>query len=53
MTTFIINGSVEVQFSDRVVALSEGDYVQFPGHLTHQIRRTSPQAAVLIVVSEA
>ena len=29
---FIIEGSIEIQFSDRVVALSQGDYVQFPGH---------------------
>ena len=49
---FVIDGSVEVQFSDRVIALCQGDYVQFPGYLTHQIRRTSPQAAALIVVSE-
>lgn len=51
--TFVIAGTIEVQFSDRVIPLSQGDYIQFPGHLTHQIRRTSPQAAVLIVVSDA
>lgn len=50
---FVVEGSVELQFSDRVVALSQGDYVQFPGHLTHQVRRTSPRATVLIVVSDA
>ncbi|MGH7096845.1 MAG: helix-turn-helix domain-containing protein [Stellaceae bacterium] len=50
---FVIAGDIELQFSDRVIPLSQGDYVQFPGHLTHQIRRTSPQATVLIVMSEA
>jgi len=50
---FAIAGEVEVQFSDRVIPLRQGDYVQFPGHLTHQIRRTSPHATVLIVVSDA
>lgn len=50
---FVIAGSVELQFSDRVIALSRGDYIQFPGHLTHQLRRTSPQATVLIVVTDA
>lgn len=51
--TFVIAGEIELQFSDRVIPLTEGDYVQFPGHLTHQIRRTSPRATVLIVVSDA
>lgn len=50
---FVVEGSIEMQFTDRVIALSQGDYVQFPGHLTHQVRRTSPQATVLIVVSDA
>jgi transcriptional regulator with XRE-family HTH domain len=50
---FVVDGSVELQFADRVIALSQGDYLQFPGHLTHQVRRTSPQATVLIVVSDA
>lgn len=49
---YVLDGSIELQFSDRVVTLNSGDYIQFPGHLTHQVRRTSPQATVLIVVSE-
>jgi transcriptional regulator with XRE-family HTH domain len=48
---FVIEGSIEIQFFDRVLPLSKGDYAQFPGHLTHQLRRTSPQTTVLIVVS--
>lgn len=50
---FVVEGSIELQFADRVIALSQGDYVQFPGHLTHQVRRTSPRATVLIIVSDA
>lgn len=49
---FVVEGSIELQFSDRVIALRQGDYAQFPGHLTHQVRRTSPRATVLIVVSD-
>jgi DNA-binding XRE family transcriptional regulator/quercetin dioxygenase-like cupin family protein len=49
---YVLDGSVELQFSDRIVALSAGDYIQFPGHLTHQVRRTSPRATVLVVVSD-
>lgn len=50
---FVVEGSVELQFSDRVITLRQGDYIQFPGHLTRQVRRTSPQATVLIVVSDS
>jgi DNA-binding XRE family transcriptional regulator/quercetin dioxygenase-like cupin family protein len=49
---YVLEGSVELQFSDRVVTLNVGDYVQFPGHLTHQVRKTSPRATLLIVISE-
>jgi len=49
---YVLEGSVELKFSDRVVALDTGDYVQFPGHLTHQVRKTSSETTVLIVVSE-
>lgn len=50
---FVVTGAVEVRFADRVVALKEGDAVQFPGHLSHQVRRTSASASVLITVSRA
>lgn len=50
---FVVEGRIELQFADRVITLSQGDYVQFPGHLTHQVRRTSPRATVLIIVSDA
>jgi transcriptional regulator with XRE-family HTH domain len=48
---YVISGEVEIRFADRIVALGVSDAVQFPGHLQHQLRRTSPQASVLVVVS--
>jgi transcriptional regulator with XRE-family HTH domain len=48
---FVLNGRVEVEFVDRTVGLAEGDYMQFPGHLLHRVRRLSTHAAVLIVVA--
>jgi transcriptional regulator with XRE-family HTH domain len=50
---FVVSGLVEVRFADRVVALGSGDAVQFPGHLQHQVRRTSPTASVLVVISRS
>ncbi|MBR2818043.1 MAG: helix-turn-helix domain-containing protein [Reyranella sp.] len=49
---YVLEGSIEIQFAKQVVPLSTGDYVQFPGHLTHQIRKTSPEARALVIVSE-
>jgi transcriptional regulator with XRE-family HTH domain len=47
---FVISGNVEIRFVDRTIALDPGDYLQFPGHLAHQIRRVGAQASLLIVV---
>lgn len=49
---YVIEGAIEIQFTDRTVGLAAGDYVQFPGHLTHQIRKTAETATVLIVIAE-
>lgn len=48
---FVVSGQVEVRFADRIIALGPADAIQFPGHLQHQVRRTSPIAQVLVVVS--
>jgi transcriptional regulator with XRE-family HTH domain len=48
---YVIAGSVEVRFADRVIGLQSGDSVQFPGALTHHVRRTSPNARVIIAIS--
>lgn len=49
---YVIDGAIEIQFAKQLVRLSAGDFVQFPGHLTHQIRKTTPDATALVVVSE-
>ena len=48
---FVVEGGIEIRFADRIVGLAKGDFIQFPGHLSHQLRRTAAMAAVLIVVS--
>jgi transcriptional regulator with XRE-family HTH domain len=49
---YVVEGTIEIQFTKQLVRLSAGDFVQFPGHLTHQIRKTTPEGAALVVVSE-
>lgn len=48
---FVVSGRIEVKFADRSILMSSGDYLQFPGHLTHQVRRLVSKAIVLIVIS--
>ena len=48
---YVISGRIEVRFADRSVMMSAGDYLQFPGHLVHHVRRLSANATVLIAVS--
>ncbi|UPK01335.1 XRE family transcriptional regulator [Bradyrhizobium sp. 170] len=48
---YVISGRIEVKFVDRSIAMSTGDYLQFPGHLVHHVRRISANANVLIVIS--
>jgi transcriptional regulator with XRE-family HTH domain len=50
---YVISGSVEIQFADRTIALDVSDSIQFPGHLQHQVRRTTPQASVLVVITRS
>lgn len=50
---YVVSGEVEVRFVDRVVQLGCSDSVQFPGHYQHQVRRTSPSATVLVVISRS
>jgi transcriptional regulator with XRE-family HTH domain len=49
---YVVEGTIEVQFAKQLVQLSAGDFMQFPGHLTHQIRKTSVDAIVLVIVSD-
>lgn len=48
---YVISGRIEVRFVDRSIAMLAGDYLQFPGHLVHRVRRTGANATVLIVIS--
>lgn len=50
---YVISGRVEIRFAGRTIALEQSDSAQFPGHLVHQVRRTSPAASVLVVVTRA
>ena len=38
---YVLEGKVEMRLADRSIGLSAGDYLQFPGHLSHQIRKIS------------
>lgn len=48
---YVIKGRVEVKFADRSVVMGPGDFLQFPGHLVHHVRRVGARATVLIVIS--
>jgi transcriptional regulator with XRE-family HTH domain len=50
---YVLNGTVEVRFVDRIVTLNQADAIRFPGRLQHQVRRTSQSASVLIAVSRS
>lgn len=47
---YVLEGKVEMRLADRNIGLSAGDYLQIPGHLSHQIRKVSKRASVLVVV---
>ena len=48
---YVVSGKIEVRFVDRRLVMSMGDYLQFPGHLVHRVRRLGTSAVVLIVIS--
>jgi quercetin dioxygenase-like cupin family protein len=48
---FVVSGHVEVEFSDRTIALAAGDFMQFPGHMPHRVRRVSNEASILVVIA--
>ncbi len=50
---FVLDGDVELTIANRTIALSKGDYAQFPGHLQHMVRSLSPASEVLIVIARA
>lgn len=50
---YVLAGEVEVRFADRSAQLGEGDFIQFRGHNSHQIRGLTKDASVLIVIGRA
>ncbi len=48
---FVVEGQVEIAFADRTLELATGDYIQFPGHLAHHIRRAGLRATILIAIA--
>jgi uncharacterized cupin superfamily protein len=48
---YVIAGRVEVKFADRSIVMAAGDFLQFPGHLVHHVRRIGARATVLIMIS--
>lgn len=47
---FVLKGRVEIELPGRTVALGEGDYLQFPGHLKHTVRGLATRSQLLVVV---
>ncbi len=51
---FVLSGKVEVLFGAHAVTLARNDCIQFPGYLSHRLRRVGRgRATALIVVSNA
>ncbi|BCH24159.1 helix-turn-helix domain-containing protein [Mesorhizobium sp. L-8-3] len=46
----VLSGEVEIRVADRTVILGEGDYLQFPGRLTHVIKGREALSRVFVVV---
>lgn len=48
---FVVSGGIDIRFSDRTISFDAGDFIQFPGHILHQIRAPGADTRVLVVVS--
>jgi transcriptional regulator with XRE-family HTH domain len=51
---YVLQGSIEIIFPDRVIQLFTGDCMHFDGHLRHQLRRIDrkPARALIIVAQD-
>jgi transcriptional regulator with XRE-family HTH domain len=47
---YVLSGSMDVVFPDRVVTLAAGDVVHFPGDVRHEIRSNAGAAAQALVI---
>ena len=48
---FVIDGGIDIEFRDRALSLSRGDYLQFPGHLPHTLIGQALNSQILVVVA--
>lgn len=48
---YVLEGTVEVGFADRLLVLNTGDYAQFPGHLKHSVKGVAPFSRLLVFVA--
>jgi transcriptional regulator with XRE-family HTH domain len=46
----VLDGSIDIEFPDRTVSLSKGDFLQFPGHLKHLLKGRAAHSQVFIAV---
>jgi transcriptional regulator with XRE-family HTH domain len=47
---FVIRGTIELSVGKERMQLAEGDYVEFPGHYSHEIRSVAGDSQILITV---
>ncbi|WP_315837844.1 XRE family transcriptional regulator [Bradyrhizobium prioriisuperbiae] len=47
---FVLEGAVEIELGNRTQLLNEGDYLQFPGSVKHNVRSVRKRSKVLVIV---
>lgn len=47
----VVSGQIEIQFADRTILLNVGDFLQFPGHIAHQLRSPKGKGSALVAVT--
>ncbi len=47
---YVLTGTIEIVFAERVVSLGQGDVILFPGYLKHRIRSQSDGPASALVL---
>lgn len=47
---FVLEGALEIELGNRIEVLNEGDYLQFPGSVKHNIRSVRKRSKVLVIV---
>jgi transcriptional regulator with XRE-family HTH domain len=47
---YVLTGTIEIVFAERVVSLGQGDVILFPGYLKHRVRCQSEAPASALVV---